>query len=189
MGRRSAQANGDLGDGDQGDGDQGDGDQGDVVTGVAESVRRATEADLSEWSRLIDGWWASMASERGGGELGAGVVPPGDVTPVSDLSQLVDDEAYSVQLGLVDEVPCGLAVGSFEHTPVGLRGRVLLCYVEESARGIGLGQLLLEAVLEDLRAAGCSSVDAWALPGDRATKNHFERAGFRARLLTLHRAL
>lgn len=37
--------------------------------------------------------------------------------------------------------------------------------------------------------AGCTGVDALALPGARATKNFFEENGFTARLLVVHRRL
>ena len=36
---------------------------------------------------------------------------------------------------------------------------------------------------------GCRWVDGTALPGDRGAKNFYESAGFKARLLTMHRDL
>ena len=63
------------------------------------------------------------------------------------------------------------------------------CYVEPGARGVGLGRLLLDAAVAWLEAQGCPGVDGVALPGDRAAKSFYESAGFKARLLTMHRAL
>jgi len=36
---------------------------------------------------------------------------------------------------------------------------------------------------------GCVGIDAGALPGHRDTKNFFERTGFTARSLTMHKPL
>jgi hypothetical protein len=48
---------------------------------------------------------------------------------------------------------------------------------------------LMEAAVSWCAAQGCTEVDALALPGDRATKQRLEAAGFTARLLTLNRRL
>jgi hypothetical protein len=48
---------------------------------------------------------------------------------------------------------------------------------------------MLDSVTSWLTARGCRAVDAGALPGERATKSFFESAGFKARLITMHREL
>jgi len=53
-------------------------------------------------------------------------------------------------------------------------------YVHESARGLGVGAALLRAAVE---RHGASRLDALSLPGDRLTKNLYERAGLKARLI------
>jgi GNAT superfamily N-acetyltransferase len=60
-------------------------------------------------------------------------------------------------------------------------------YVETGARGVGVGETLVERLVAFCRHAGCSGIDATALPGHREAKNFFERAGFSARLLVMHR--
>jgi GNAT superfamily N-acetyltransferase len=62
-------------------------------------------------------------------------------------------------------------------------------FVTAEARGLGLGDGLLEALLERSEAAGVSAIEAEALPGDRETKNLYERAGLVARLITVSRPL
>lgn len=69
------------------------------------------------------------------------------------------------------------------------RGVLDACYVHPVARGAGLGLFLLDACIEWMTAEGCSGVDGAAFPGDRAAKNFYETAGFKARLLTMHRPL
>lgn len=92
-----------------------------------------------------------------------------------------------------------LWVGEYEGAVVGLlgatvdvsarRARIECCYVEEAARGVGVGTALMHEAVAWSEAQGCTEVDALALPGDRHTKQRLEAAGFTARLLTLSRRL
>jgi GNAT superfamily N-acetyltransferase len=59
-------------------------------------------------------------------------------------------------------------------------------YVEPEARAVGVGEAMMASALEWFTAEGCKGVDAYALPGDRHTKNFFEESGFSARLLVMH---
>ena len=58
-------------------------------------------------------------------------------------------------------------------------------FVLEEARELGFGDELLAAALADGRASGMRLLEAEALPGDRNTKNLYERAGIKARLITV----
>jgi GNAT superfamily N-acetyltransferase len=62
-------------------------------------------------------------------------------------------------------------------------------YVTPGARGVGFGDALLEAAVAAGRAAGCRVIEGEALPGDRETKNLYERAGITARMLVVSKAL
>ena len=57
------------------------------------------------------------------------------------------------------------------------------------ARELGFGDALLAAMIDIGRSRGCRHVEAHALPGDRETKNLYERAGITARLITVSRRL
>ena len=63
------------------------------------------------------------------------------------------------------------------------------CYVEPEARGVGVGRGAARRPRGVVRGVGCRGVDISALPGDRETKNFLEASGFKARLITMHRAL
>ena len=56
-------------------------------------------------------------------------------------------------------------------------------YVSPMARDLGAGATLIDELRAYARSQGCTRIDAYALPGDRLTKNLFERAGMKARLL------
>ena len=62
-------------------------------------------------------------------------------------------------------------------------------YVLPDARGVGLGEALMDEVLAWAVGEGADAVDSVALPGDRVTKNFFERYGLTARALQVHRRL
>lgn len=68
-------------------------------------------------------------------------------------------------------------------------GHLTDVYVLADARGVGLGEAMMEKITEWCRARGCVGIDSIALPGDRATKNFFETFGLVARALRVHRAI
>ena len=62
-------------------------------------------------------------------------------------------------------------------------------FVTPDARQLGFGDALLELATESARQAGAAYLEGHALPGDRETKNLYERAGVTARLITVSRPL
>ena len=136
--------------------------------------------------------------------VGARVATPEDRAQVDRLRHLAEEEVRSGRGGaaLLAEhvVPDGalvlvgtigpVVVGqlTLELVPAG-PSRVAELYVEPEARGVGVGAALVALALERCRTAGSTSVDAEALPGDRATKNFFEAYGFVTRRLTVRRDL
>lgn len=62
-------------------------------------------------------------------------------------------------------------------------------YVTPGARELGFGDALLAAAADAARHAGAIVLEGHALPGDRHTKNLYERAGITARLITVSTTL
>ena len=58
-------------------------------------------------------------------------------------------------------------------------------FVLEQAREVGFGDALVEEIQCLARQRGAKRLEAEALPGDRDTKNLWERAGITARLITV----
>lgn len=56
-------------------------------------------------------------------------------------------------------------------------------HVRPEARSLGAGAALLRHALAEVRAIRNTSLDALSLPGDRETKNLYERQGMKARLI------
>ncbi|MFM8827412.1 MAG: GNAT family N-acetyltransferase [Actinomycetota bacterium] len=83
----------------------------------------------------------------------------------------------------------GTPIGSLTFTVEQGTWTVVRCYVEPEFRGVGTGDDLVGQFLAAARGAGARRVAGSALPGDRATKNLFERNGLVARLILVEREL
>jgi GNAT superfamily N-acetyltransferase len=111
-----------------------------------------------------------------------------------DHEALIHDFAVEgrgiVVAGTFDDVVVGYGTGRTVDLHSGdVLGVIDDLYVEPEARGIGVGEAMMEELLVWFRERSCIGVDAYALPGMRATKNFFEGSGFTARLLVVHKKL
>jgi len=92
-------------------------------------------------------------------------------------------------VGTLDDVVVGYAIARLDELADGGRLAVLTdVYVRPEARGVGVGELLLDAALAWATDAGAVGIDSVALPGMRDSKNFFESAGMVARAITVHRS-
>jgi ribosomal protein S18 acetylase RimI-like enzyme len=94
--------------------------------------------------------------------------------------------ASNVWLAHIDDVVVGFIVAEFGDDRI---ARVLHIWVTPEARELGFGDALLGAVIDDARAARATGIEGAALPGDRHTKNLYERAGIVARLIITYKEL
>jgi GNAT superfamily N-acetyltransferase len=157
-----------------------------------EAVRTATAEDTPRLCELAEELRAGIISQRGGSLLtGPGRHDGGGVP--GWVEEHLGDQATLVLVGTLDEVVIGFAVchleaGSGEGVR-SQRGALDACFVEPGARGVGVGRLLLDMAVSWIREHGARGMDGIALPGDRAAKNFYESAGFKARMLTMHREI
>jgi GNAT superfamily N-acetyltransferase len=93
--------------------------------------------------------------------------------------------AGDVHVAHIDEVVVGYLVAPRSHSIV----RVDEVFVLAEARELGFGDALVAAAVDAGRRDGCALIEGEALPGDRDTKNLYERAGITARLITVSRRL
>jgi GNAT superfamily N-acetyltransferase len=156
-----------------------------------EGVREATGADAPRLLELAAELVEALASRRGGPLLlGPDRRLPRDGDDPAAMVDLIGRSDSLVVAGTLGGVVMGFAVCHYRDVGADHRRGVLdACYVEPEARGVGLGRLLLDASMAWLEESGCHGVDGTALPGDREAKNFFESAGFKARLLTMHREI
>lgn len=92
-------------------------------------------------------------------------------------------------VGTVDDVVVGYGLAQLVKLHDGATmSRVSDLYVDPEARGIGVGEAMMDMLVDLARTAGAIGIDSLALPGDRATKNFFERFGLVARAIVVHRS-
>jgi GNAT superfamily N-acetyltransferase len=130
----------------------------------------------------------SLQDQRGGPlwTLREGRLEPLDAGFAATLGR----EDHLLLVGTIDDVVVGFASVRWEVLRDGSRhGVVDEIFVEAPSRGVAVGEILMDQVLAWCRAAGCAGIDAVALPGDRETKNFFERFGLTARAIVVHRRL
>jgi ribosomal protein S18 acetylase RimI-like enzyme len=89
-----------------------------------------------------------------------------------------------VWVAVIDAVVVGYLVAELGDD---LILRIDQVWVTPDAREVGFGDGLLAAAIESARRRGGIAVQGESLPGDRQTKNLYERAGIVARLITTFR--
>jgi len=122
---------------------------------------------------------AALVGERGGDRW---LVEHPEVG--SGWEALCREETVDVIVAHLGDVVVGYLVGILGQDSV---IRVDQVWVTPMARENGWGDALLEAVIDRAKAAGAVAVQGESLPGDRHTKNLYERAGIVARLITTYR--
>jgi GNAT superfamily N-acetyltransferase len=150
-----------------------------------ELARPAGAADRQICTRLLSQALLGAATMRGG------VALVGEATPATLLARWTEpgDEAVLL-VGEYDSAVVGLLGATVAAESGGRRSTLIeCCYVETGARGVGVGTALMQGAVDWSTQQGCTDIDALALPGDRATKQRLEAAGFTARLLVLNRRL
>ena len=155
---------------------------------MIEAVRPASSDDLPRIAELARVAIAELRSTKGG-EVWARREARREPIDDSLAADLANANAI-VLVGAIDDAVIGYAVAVIEDLPDGSGlARLTDVYVESEARGVGVGELLLDAVVAWATERGCSGIDSLALPGHRETKNFFESFGLVARAIVVHRPL
>ena len=150
-----------------------------------EGARPATPDDVPRLAELNRMALAELAELRGGRVF---VAREARAEPLEELlGAALADPATRIIAGTIDGALIGYAVAHLETLRDGTRlGVITDIYVEPEGRGVAVGECMMNALLEWFIENGCAGADAYALPGDRSTKNFFEGSGFSARLLVMH---
>ena len=146
-------------------------------------ARPAEVADLPMLVELARSARREQADHRGGPLL---VARHCRAEPLElAFAEALEDPTTGLWAGVIDGVPVGYALTSADGDVAVIEE----LHVEAEARAVGVGEAILDAVVAWAKELGCTGIDAFALPGARATKNFFETFGLTARLLVLHRDL
>ncbi|MEQ1698899.1 MAG: GNAT family N-acetyltransferase [Ilumatobacteraceae bacterium] len=143
---------------------------------MQQTVRPLELGDVGDIAALESMARYALLEQRGGPALLA------EQPAVGDWAALVAHPVERVWLAMIDDVPVGYLQSAIV---AGGAAEVLQVFVHPEARELGFGDWLLEAALQAARDAGSTVLEGTALPGDRDTKNLYERAGIKARKITV----
>ena len=136
-----------------------------------EVIRRAEITDAAQLGELESAARHYLIDQRGGAALLA------EQPAVGDWTSAIEDNGRWIGVAELD----GFVVGYLEMSVTGDIAFVRQVYVQPEARELGFGDGLLDAARQEAQRHGCSALEGFALPGDRETKNLYERAGITAR--------
>ena len=152
-----------------------------MIDPLVRPVDRDDLVDLAQLRLLEAEARAALDGQRGGERWLVEHPEIGD-----DWATHVHGDGVDVVVAHIDDVIVGylVAVLGTDHIV-----RVDQVWVTPEARECGFGDELLALAIERARSAGAVAVEGQALPGDRHTKNLYERAGIVARLITTFKSL
>ena len=141
------------------------------------TVRPARTDDLAQLDLLEHEARGALVGQRGGDRW----LVENPRVPWTD--RLENSDVWAAH---IDDVVVGYLVAVLGDDRI---VRIDQVWVTPGAREVGFGDGLLAAAIDLARSAGAVAVEGQALPGDRHTKNLYERAGIVARLITTYRPL
>ena len=150
----------------------------DTVSEVSISVRAATEVDdglVEAFSRLIP-QLSSSSPPPTAAELLSIIDNPNSVLFIAELDG--DDDVRSVVVSLT------LA---FYRIPTGLKAWIEDVVVGESARGLGVGEALNVAAIDESRQRGAKNVSLTSRSSREAANRLYQRLGFEPYETNLYR--
>ena len=155
---------------------------------LMESARPATTDDVAQIAELVACAVAELTVTKGGA-----LWARREARRAPYVESICADLAAPDRHVLVGEI-LGAIVGYavVRAEPLrdgGVLGVVDDIYVEPEARGVGVGEALMDGIEAWCRVHECIGIDGLALPGNRETKNFFERFGLVARAIIVHRPL
>lgn len=145
-----------------------------MIDPTVRSADPANGDDLAQLALLEREARAALVGQRGGERWLVEHPAVGDVW----VQRCVVSDVF---VAVIDDVVVGYLLADLGSDHV---VRVDQVWVTPEARELGFGDELLAMAIESARARGAVAVEGQALPGDRQTKNLYERAGIVARLIT-----
>jgi len=151
-----------------------------------EASRAAAPADLSRIAELARLMRTELAAMKGGALWAVRESRP---EPLEDsYGVLLDRDDACLLVGTIDDAIIGFGAAELEQLRSGATlGVITDLFVEPEARGVAVGEALAGDLVAFCGRHDCVGIDALALPGHRSAKNFFERSGFTARAIVMHR--
>jgi GNAT superfamily N-acetyltransferase len=153
------------------------------LVGPAPAGPDDTPALAALWRAAIE----DLQGRRGGALLADSLARP---EPLEEwMERALRDPGRRLVIGTFDTAVVGFGSARRDGAPRSPLGVVEVLYVEPAARTVGVGEAIMDELVQWCARQGCMGVDAPALPGSRAAKAFFEDHGFVTRLLVMHHTL
>ena len=146
--------------------------------------RPATEKDVDVLALLENEARNSLTQFRGSDRLANEVPEIGN-----RWSEELNNDTVFVLAGGIDSVVMGYLIARTSEKAGNQLATIEQVFVTHDARNLGVGDALVSTILTWARELKLHALDALALPGDRETKNLYERSGLVARLITVTKKL
>ena len=155
-----------------------------------EGARLASSDDIALLVPIAVAQAQSIDGQRGADMLVRSELPFTADSLTVALEEAVADPDQILIVGTIDDIPFGYAHVVLERLRDNSRvARLEQLLVDPEARGVGVGETMMNMVIAEATAHQCFGIDSRALPGDRETKNFFESFGMKARQLIVHLSL
>ena len=135
------------------------------------AIRLAQQSDVAEIKALEIEARRHLLGERGGPRL---------LELMPERAENWFADGFSTLVSLIDDIPVGFLTLRLGDVAV-IEG----VYVRPEAREIGCGDALVAEARRMAEKGGSRRLEAIALPGDRETKNLYERAAITAKAITV----
>ena len=151
-------------------------------------AREATTADIEIIAGLTGEAVDEQREARGGPVWSVRETRPAPYA--ASIESSVRDPEQLVVVGEIDDTVIGYGACHAEELRDGsILGIIDDLFVLPGARGVSVGEEMMQLLVDWCRSRNCRGIDALALPGNRSTKNFFETFGFTARALIVHHRL
>src|SRR5665213_654688 len=111
------------------------------------------------------------------------------VLTMKDIEAMVDSDAATLFVASDDDVIVGTLTLVIFSIPTGLRGWIEDVVVDEDARGLGIGEALTSAALDEARIRGVRSLDLTSRSSREAANALYQKLGFERRETNVYRFL
>jgi ribosomal protein S18 acetylase RimI-like enzyme len=106
---------------------------------------------------------------------------------MSDVEAVIDADAATLFVASNNDVIVGTLTLVIFPIPSGLRGWIEDVVVDEGARGLGVGEALTKAALEEARRRGVRSLDLTSRSSREAANALYQKLGFERRDTNVYR--
>jgi len=106
---------------------------------------------------------------------------------MADVQEMVESDAATLFVARDDGVVVGTLTLVIFSIPTGLRAWIEDVIVDEDARGIGVGEALTTAAINEARERGVRSLDLTSRPSREAANALYQKLGFERRDTNVYR--